>query len=445
MARQRKRKEPLLLGYSTNVHPGETLEQVYDFLREFTIPIGRRVFGPPGEQCPAIPTPHGPAQRTSRSDGRHGERADSKTQSAVQAGLELRLGIGSARELGTQRARREFREFLDESGLVLFSVNAFPLLDFHAKRVKEQVYKPSWLEADRGRWTSRIARIVAELSPPDIEPSISTLGGCYRREAHDDRSFRKFAAVAAKCLETFAELEREGRPMCLAFEPEPETTFETCQDVITFFEEYLLPRAFETWKRFGNRSRIEETLRRVFAVNYDTCHLSVLFEDQIRNLRSLEKAGIRLGKLHITNAVSLRSPHRSPAAYQDFRGMNEPRYFHQFCGVDARGRVTWRDLDLDRLPRRLDRSRDPDVAELRSHFHVPLYLRKFRRLYTTHEETTAAIDEVVRRGTCRHLVLETYTWPLLTGRDDWRGKLTRGIAREFRWLLAVLEQNGKTR
>ena len=91
----------LLLGYSTNVHPGEDLRQVYRSLRDYTVPIRERVFG------------EGPA------------------------GLELRLGIGAARDLGRRSAREEFGDFLRKSGLRIFSINAYPLLDFHQRRVKE--------------------------------------------------------------------------------------------------------------------------------------------------------------------------------------------------------------------------------------------------------------------------------------------------------------------
>ena len=102
-----------LLAYSTNVHRGETLRDTYEFLQRYTIPVRDRVFR--------------------RQPG----------------GLELRLGIGAARELSTARARREFADFLRENDLYLFSVNAFPLLNFHSRRVKEKVYRPSWASLPR--------------------------------------------------------------------------------------------------------------------------------------------------------------------------------------------------------------------------------------------------------------------------------------------------------
>src|SRR5262249_47204696 len=112
-----------LLAYSTNVHRGESLAQIYRFLLDYTLPVKERVFG------------------------------------SQKAGLELRLGCGSARDLMKASAQEAFGGFLAEKGLVPFSINAYPLLNFHARRVKEQVFRPSWAESERSRWTTVIAEI----------------------------------------------------------------------------------------------------------------------------------------------------------------------------------------------------------------------------------------------------------------------------------------------
>ena len=399
----RDAKAPLI-AYSTNVHRCETLAHMYKFLRRFTLPIRDRVF---------------PKQA---------------------GGLELRIGIETARALTPVSARREFAAFLATNNLFVFSINAFPLLDFHANRVKEQVYRPSWAEADRHRWTNKIATIFADLLPDGMTGSLSTSGGAYRRLGHDPRTFERLAHGYLKTLEKLVEIERNtGKTIILAAEPEPETTFETSRDVIEFFEGYLWPAARSSWK--GRPQAIEERLRKFFTVNVDTCHFSVLFEDLIDSLAQLRRAGIRVGKLHVTNAIRLRNPFERPAAYADFRGMDEPRYFHQSCGVNAFGRVAWRELDLNRMPRTLKRGRDPAVAELRSHYHVPLYMNRWKRVETTQDETRDAVLEVLRRRDTSHLVIETYTWPILQSED----KLVTGITKEFRWLLSVLDELKLTR
>jgi hypothetical protein len=399
-----------LYGYSTNVHRGETLAEIYTNLARYTLPVKRRVFG------------------------------------NQPNGLELHISISSAKELRKERARRAFGEFLNENGLRLFSVNAFPLKSFHTPRVKEKVYSPSWTERPRAQWTNTIAKILADLLPAGTDGSLSTLGGAYRRKEHGPAVFRRMAGRFLETLEALAEIEDDtGKRIVLAVEPEPETTFETTRDVVRFVEDYLLPLAQETWRGRGRRggrqrglsaARIEERVRRYFTVNFDTCHFSVLFQDLVASLRGLSRAGLSIGKLHVTNAIRLQRPLRSPAAYKDFRGMHEPRYFHQFCGQNATGETIWRDLDLDRLPRQLSKTKHAEVAELRSHYHVPLYLKRFRKLQTTQEDTRIALEEVRRKRMTEHLVIETYTWPILASED----RLVSGIVKEFRWLLDALGQ-----
>ena len=394
----------LSLGYSTNVHRGETLDQVYRFLRRYTVPIQRKVFG------------------------------------KSSSGLELRFGVRAATELLNREKRREFAAFLDDSGLELFSINAFPLGDFQALRVKQQVYAPDWRKRDRVLWTQRIARSFADLLPPGRQGSLSTLGGTYRAWSDSKSTRERMAANYLKVLTTLEDLaEANGADIVLAAEPEPDTTFEIADDVIRFVEDHLLPLAQQSWRgRYRNRDAVEEAVRRRFTVNVDTCHFSVLFHEPTRALQELKKAGLKIGKIHVTNALSLKNPLTSPRGYDAFRGMNEPRYLHQFCGVDDLGETVWRGQDLDELPRSLRRGVHPSVTELRTHFHVPLYLKRWKTLRTTQQETAAAVAWAVKHRSSKHFVLETYTWPVLASEQ----RLVNGIAREYRWLLGELDRAG---
>ena len=392
----------LLHGYSTNVHPGEDLAQVLDSLERFAIPVRRAVFG---------------------------DRAE--------AGLELRLGIGAARDLLRPAAREKLAAFLGESRLRLFSINAYPLRDFHAPRVKEEAYRPAWTDPARPLWTRRIAGILAALLPPGLAGTISTLGGTYRRWGDGPRAR---AAIARGYLEVIEELEeieeRSGRRIALAVEPEPDTTFETAGDLIRFFEGVLLPAARRRWKGRLRTARIEEVLRGRFTVNLDTCHLSVVFRRPAGEMEVLRRAGIAIGKVHVTSAVALERPAVSPRAYAQLRGMDEPRYLHQVRGADGRGRPVLALADLGDLPG------DPGAlgraVRLRSHFHLPVSSARWGRLETTREETREAVLLALRKDLCRQLVIETYTWPVIAGRGRGRLDLVREIAREFRWLLGVI-------
>jgi hypothetical protein len=225
----------------------------------------------------------------------------------------------------------------------------------------------------------------------------------------------------------------------LAVEPEPDTTLETASEVIRFFEDVLLPAARAAWRgRFRTGSALEAVLRRYFTVNLDTCHLSAVFQSPARSLLELAGAGIATGKIHATSTLALGRPFRSPRGYAELRRMHEPRFLHQVAGAGAGGRLIWRGRDLGELPRRLRRGCFPAVEELRTHFHVPLHLRRWGRLRTTQDDTREALRTAVSRRLCAHIVIETYTWPVLAREED----LIGGLAREFRWLLGVLSWPG---
>lgn len=395
------RIRPLEIAYGTNVHRGESLREVLRWLGRSTLEVHRRVLGP------------GPC------------------------GLELHVGISLARELLNPRALETLQTFLLENELRLFSVNAFPLLPFHARRVKEKVYRPSWAEPARSLWTRRIARVFAKLLPESVEGTLSTLAGGLGSGRDGPEELRSMARGYVEVIQELSTIETNlGKTIALAVEPEPGTTMETAHDVICFFESALFPEAVRAWRKEGFRpSQCEERLRKFFTVNLDACHLSVLFEDLRENYRRLRAAGIRVSKVHVTSALCLENPHGSPRGYRRLLGMREPRYVHQFAGRDRDGKVTWRGMDLDELPERLERHIHPEVVELRCHYHVPLYRKDWSGLKTTRDETLALLGEVLREGSCRQLVVETYTWPILEGRPP---QLEEGIARELRWLLRAV-------
>lgn len=119
------------IGYCTNVHPGEGLEAVERVLREDV------------SRVKAAWSPNRPF------------------------GLGLRLGHEAASTLARSAADFErFRALLDEAGLYVFTVNAFPYGDFAAASVKAEVYRPDWRTEARQTYTLSVAEVIARL--PEI-------------------------------------------------------------------------------------------------------------------------------------------------------------------------------------------------------------------------------------------------------------------------------------
>src|SRR5207302_8119480 len=133
------------LSYSTLVHPGDTWDEMSESLAKFVPEVKRQV-------APDQPF-----------------------------GVSLRLSGASAERLAHDPAERtRLREFLDAGELYVYTVNAFPQGSFKGRRVMEQVYEPDWSTNERTQYTMAVADVLADISSPDIEPTIQTMPLAYR-------------------------------------------------------------------------------------------------------------------------------------------------------------------------------------------------------------------------------------------------------------------------
>src|SRR5207245_454915 len=112
-----------ILTYCTNVHAIEDFDSVLAALARYCAPIRRRL-------------------------------------GARRLSLGLWLSRRSASELSASSdARTRLREALAANGLELATLNGFPYGDFHAERVKEEVYRPDWADPRRHRYTLDLSHI----------------------------------------------------------------------------------------------------------------------------------------------------------------------------------------------------------------------------------------------------------------------------------------------
>ncbi len=394
-----RRRPTLLFSYEMNVHPARSLQEFVGVLDRFVVPIRDRVA--PGQPFGIVP----------------------------------HVGRALIDDLRSKKQRDALRAALYARDLFVFSINAFPLEDFHKRRVKEEVYSPPWTKVERATLTCAIADLMADLLPQGMVGTISTLGGTYRAWGDGPRDHAAIGRNYSRVVTHLAKLERDrGATIVLTAEPEPDTTFEVASDVVTLFRDNIAPHALSTiGKPLGlSKRKAEETLHRFFQVNLDVCHQSVLFRDPVREWKTLEAAGLRVGKLHVTNAIALKNPARSPAAVRELRQYREPKYLHQFAGRRRDGTIV-RGSDLNRL----NAQHLSECEEIRVHYHVPLSRARLDRLSTTRKETADAVAHARRHSDPPHIVIETYTWPLLAATKH-ATELVNGITRELRWTEALL-------
>ncbi len=387
------------LGYATNVFRSETLAEV-------------------------IATLQGPLARIRRF------------LSGSFQGFELRLGMAATEEaVRDPGARERLIETLKGNDLPVLTINGFSPQDFHGRRVKEEAYRPTWLEEGRLLYTKRLAELLAELLPEGRSGAISTSPGSFKAFGHDaerlDATAEAFAAMASFLFEIE---ERTGRRISLCIEPEPGCTIESTDEAIVFFDRHLLGAGARYLRKRGALSgpKAEEVLRRHLAVTFDCCHLSIEFEDLVDSARRLAESGVSIGKVHATSAIRLERPAERPEGLAKLARYARSPYLHQVIGTDGGGRVVFRAQDLE--PALAAPEELLACAEIRIHFHLPLFVEKIGPLGTTVPDTVAGVRYIAERALCPVAILETYTWSVLSETGDFAGlDVESGIAREIRW------------
>jgi sugar phosphate isomerase/epimerase len=345
------------LTYCTNIHAGESWSEVRANLERYVVAVKQRV-------CPDAPF-----------------------------GVGLRLSERAARELAVPAALAELQRFLDTRGLYVFTINGFPYGAFHATRVKEQVYRPDWLERDRVAYTCLLAELLGQLQPPGVIGSISTVPGCFRARGNDARAIVEHLKA---CGDALARAN-----VVLALEPEPACLLETLDEAFAFVDDHRLADA-----RIG--------------VCVDACHAAVEFDDLAQLARRPRPTKIQL-------SCGLAAVPVDAAARAELARFAEDVYLHQVVARGDDGTLA-RYLDL---PEALA-DRDAPTAEWRVHFHVPI----FRAALGAFTSTQPYLAELLamRELVSTHLEVETYTWDVLP--PELRGEpVEDAIARELRWVL----------
>lgn len=378
------------LAYCTNIHPAESWEETLHALQEHTLKVRDQL----------------------RSTGLLGE---------APYAIGLRLSARAAAELLEGDRLAAFRSWLDRENCYVFTINGFPYGAFHGTRVKENVYRPDWTTPERLDYTKQLFEIVSQLAPEAHEGSVSTLPGSFK--AFQAREPLMFAQLEA-CAQFIEDLSnRTGRDLHLGLEPEPLGHFENTAETISFFE------------RFFEQAVDPELLHRRIGINYDTCHFAVEFDDCRESLESLRRAGLRLSKIHLSNALAFDlADAEARLAIQQF---DEPTYLHQVI-VRHDGALT-RFQDLPEAAKLLASSPGAEAspAEARVHFHIPLYADPAPPLRSTKNHVADLL--AYRRefpDFCAHFEIETYTWGVLPG--ALQKPIVDQIAEEYRWVLAQL-------
>jgi hypothetical protein len=380
------------LTYCTNIHAGETWPDVKAGLEKFLPAVRDRV------------SPEAPF------------------------GVGLRLSALAARQLLQNSELQQFKNWLEQEKLYVFTLNGFPYGDFHHTRVKDKVHDPDWTRPERVAYTRDLIEILARLLPAGQEGSISTSPLSYRHWYNP--SELKFVKQKSKAnlMIILAELEevesRTGKRISLCLEPEPDGVLENFEEFEAFFQDYLLAEDLPGPSR--------EIVLRHCTLCYDICHFAVEFESHAQVLDRLSDSGIRVGKVQVSAA--LKADVQGSTQLEALQAFREPTYLHQVV-IRSGENPLKKYPDLDLAIRQEEKNLS--TGEWRVHFHVPVFLADYGVLSSTQEDIRIFFREMGKRDLSFPLEVETYTWEVLP--DDLRLDLTASIARELKWVKETYE------
>jgi hypothetical protein len=378
------------LGYCTNIHRGETWEETWNGLKNYTLRVKDRV------------------------------------SAGKPYGIGLRLGQQAALELSAPGKIAEFKAWLDANGCYVFTINGFPYGSFHGTRVKEQVFKPDWSTPERLVYTNLLFDILAQLLPPGVSGSVSTLPGSHKTFGVGADELNAIFTNLRLCREHIEKVSvASGHDLHLGLEPEPLGLFETSGETLKFFGLYL------------DRNPQDRDFFKFVGLNYDTCHLAIEFEDAQKALDRITGAGIRLSKLHFSSALKLKPTHENIAKLHAF---DEPVYFHQVIASYGADEPLRRFKDLPDALQFAQANPNDLGEEWRVHFHIPIHAQPGGGFDSTRDHLIGAMDWLAANPKkCQHIEMETYTWEVLP--DEMRsGDVVDQLVKEYEW---TLEEMGK--
>jgi len=389
------------LAYSTLVHPGDTWEEMRASLETYAPAVKARV------------SPDRPYA------------------------VSLRLSAASAETLTADAVERaRLRRWLDDHGMYVYTINAFPAGPFKGRRVMEDVYEPDWATEDRVRYTCQVADLAAEIAPDGIAPSIQTAPLAFRPTVTTEEHVAVLTRNLLRVVVHLVDLERRtGRRVKLALEPEPACFLETTEETIRYFRTRIWSSEGVTAFCRGSGLPASEAfgaLRRHLGIVFDICHQSVQFEDIAGSLRALHAAGVPVFKLQA--AAALRVPEVTSEAVAALEAFTDTIYLSQT--TQSRDGALTRYLHLADA---IDAWRaDPTgTREWRTHVHVPVFLDDLGPFRTTRAGIEAALEVQALTPVSDHLEIETYTWDVLPARLR-TGDIVDDVSRELAWTRDVL-------
>ena len=259
-----------MLGYCTNVFPGDTFDSVIKNLEHYVKPLQNKL--------------------------------------PFETGIGIWLSANALHDADPI----QLKDTLEQCDVQLITCNGFPAGNFHAKQVRHDVYLPNWSMNERLEYTQGLAGLCAAVTD-QTSFGISTLPlGWNTHELNNQDA----ATLLGRCIDTLEVIEQEsGVCIHLDIETEPGCRLQTSTELSRFVND-----------AFGD----DERVRRYLRVCHDTCHAAVMQEPIESCIKHYEDAGLSIGKIQVSSAIQCGViDSNKEEILHGLSQFNEPKFLHQ--------------------------------------------------------------------------------------------------------------------
>ena len=230
--------------------------------------------------------------------------------------------------------------------------------------------------------------------------------------------------------------QETGKTIHIDIEPEPDGMLENTQEVLDYYKNYLLKGGVSSLqKKIGcTQDEAKAYILEHIQLCYDVCHFALAYEHPNEVIARLSKEGIKVGKIQISAALKCeKSKSVSIQEQQEcLEQFNEPTYLHQAVVKNESGDLK----HFSDLSEGIQAMNQPDFKEIRTHFHVPVFVSDFQVLDSTQQDIIDTLNLWKTNKFTNHLEVETYTWGVLP--ENLQTDITSSIVRELDWVRKQL-------
>jgi len=379
-----------ILGYCSNIHPGEIWEEHFQELQN---------------NVPKIKALVSPKQ---------------------SFGLGLRIANLASIELFENPLKlQELKNWLQKEDVFVYTLNGFPFGGFHKEIVKDQVHTPDWTTFERLEYSKRLAQILVQILPETLQTAgLSTSPLSYKFWWNADSiqsAFEKSNKHILDLVDFLVDLKsKTGKSIHLDIEPEPDGLLGNHKEFVEWFENLVVENPEK-----------ELQIREHIQICFDVCHYAVSFDSIEDSLKELKEKGIGIGKIQISSALRVDLGEQKDEKLVALKAYEEPIYLHQVRAKNSSDKIIeFGDLSEALIPLK------EDFKEARIHFHIPIFLDNFGLIDSTQEEIRKSIQVQKLHAYTEQLEIETYTWGVLP--KELQKPMEESIAREIDWVLKQL-------